>query len=59
MQERYEADETVDAVAVLEHIAEVRSCKKQGNELDIDKAAGILMEDFRSGRLGKITLETP
>ena len=59
LQERYEADETVDAVAVLEHIAEVRSCRKSGNELDIDKAAGILMEDFRSGRLGKITLETP
>ena len=59
LQDRYEADETVDAVAVLEHIAEVRSCKKPGNELDIDKAAGILMEDFRSGRLGKITLETP
>ena len=59
LQERYEVDETIDAVAVLEHIAEVRSCKKPGNELDIDKAAGILMEDFRSGRLGKITLETP
>ena len=59
LQDRYEADETADAVVVLEHIAEVRSCKKPGNELDIDKAAGILMEDFRSGRLGKITLETP
>lgn len=59
LQQRYEADETAGAVAVLEHIAEVRSCKKPGNELDIDKAAGILMEDFRSGRLGKITLETP
>lgn len=59
LQERYEVDENVDAVNVLEHIAVVRSCRKPGNELDIDKAAGILMEDFRSGRLGKITLETP
>ena len=59
LQERDEVDETIEAVAVLEHIAEVRSCKKPGNELDIDKAAGILMEDFRRGRLGKITLETP
>lgn len=55
--DRYETPDEIDAVAVLEHIAAVRSCKKAGDELDLDKAAGILMEDFRSGKLGKITLE--
>ena len=55
--DRYETPDEIDAVAVLEHIATVRSCKKAGDELDLDKAAGILMEDFRSGKLGKITLE--
>ena len=59
LQERYGIDEKKDVVAILEDIAEVRSCRKAGNELDFDKAAGILMEDYRSGRLGKITLEFP
>lgn len=30
-----------------------------GNTVDEEKIANILMEDFRSGRLGKITLERP
>ena len=29
------------------------------NELDILKASNILMDDFRSGKLGKLTLEFP
>lgn len=57
LMERYEADIEQDAVAILEHIAAVRSCKKAGDVLDLDKAAGILLEDFRSGKLGNITLE--
>lgn len=59
LEERYGFGEQEDAVAILEHIASVRSCRKPGDVLDLDKAAGILMEDFRSGRLGKITLEFP
>lgn len=57
LKERYEADIEQDAVTILEHIAAVRSCKKAGDVLDLDKAAGILLEDFRSGKLGNITLE--
>ena len=57
LKERYEADVEQDAVTILEHIATVRSCKKAGDVLDLDKAAGILLEDFRSGKLGNITLE--
>lgn len=57
LKERYEADIEQDAVAILEHIAVVRFCKKAGDVLDLDKAAGILLEDFRSGKLGNITLE--
>ena len=44
---------------VLEEIARVRACLLKGNELDISKAANILLDDFRSGRLGKLTLEFP
>lgn len=40
-------------------MAELRSCKLRGNELDINKAASLIIDDFRSGKLGKITLEFP
>lgn len=59
LEERYEVEENDNPVAVLEAVATVRSCKKAGDQLDLDKAAGIIMEDFRSGRLGRITLEMP
>ena len=32
---------------------------KKGGELDIDKACRSILDDFRSGKLGKISLETP
>lgn len=35
-----------------------RHCLTKGGEPDYSKAAGILIEDFRSGRLGRITIET-
>jgi ribosome biogenesis GTPase A len=31
----------------------------RGSELDTNKAAMLLIDDFRNGRLGKITLEFP
>lgn len=43
----------------LEEIARIRGCYKKGQELDITKAAAILMDDFRTGRLGRMTLEEP
>ncbi|PIV14969.1 MAG: ribosome biogenesis GTPase YlqF, partial [Gallionellales bacterium CG03_land_8_20_14_0_80_55_15] len=30
-----------------------------GGELDIEKASMILLTEFRSGKLGRISLETP
>ena len=59
ISERYQIGKHEEPVKVLEEIARVRSCLLKGNELDISKAASILMEDFRSGRLGKLTLEFP
>lgn len=44
-------------VKYLYRIAYSRACVKKGNEPDLDKASSILLEDFRAGRLGKITLE--
>ena len=47
------------AVDLLTGIAEKKNCRKQGNELDYSKAAILLIDDFRSGKLGKLTLELP
>ena len=33
--------------------------KKKGEELDYEKASRLLLEEFRSGKLGKVTLEFP
>lgn len=56
---RYGIEENGTNLEILESIAKMRGCLLKGNELDIDKAAHLLMDDFKSGRLGKITLETP
>lgn len=43
----------------LSQIAKVRGCLLKGGEPDYGKAAAIVIDDFRSGRLGRITLEFP
>ena len=59
LKERYSVDESEAPVKILEQIAENRKCISKGNELDYSKAAALLIDEFRSGKLGKITLERP
>ena len=64
MTERYKLDalteeEKGEPGEILAQIARTRGCLKKGGEPDYSKAAAILIEDFRSGRLGRITLELP
>lgn len=59
LAKRYECNEGDDTVKVLEQIAVNRGCLLRGNELDYTKAAGIVIDDYRSGKLGKVTLEFP
>jgi ribosome biogenesis GTPase A len=51
----------LDPVGVLEAVARKRGCliKGSGGALDLDKAAIMLLTDYRSGALGRISLETP
>ncbi len=44
---------------MLDHIAKSRGCLKKGGEVDYFKTAGVVLDDFRSGRIGSITLERP
>jgi len=44
---------------VLEQIAEKRGCLMKDGKKDTLRVSGILLEDFRTGRLGRISLEEP
>lgn len=59
LQERYQVQEEEEPLRILEQIAENRKCIQKGNTLDYGKASSILMEEFRNGKLGRITLEYP
>lgn len=59
LKERYRIDLNSDAYQILEEICRIRKCFLKGEVPDIDRAAGMVLEDFRSGRIGRITLEHP
>lgn len=52
-------DEAAAPVEILKQIAENRKCISKGNELDYSKAAALLLDEFRAGKLGRITIERP
>ena len=52
----------MDGIGAVEAIAGKRGCiskGRHGGEPDLEKAAMILLTDYRSGKLGRISLETP
>jgi ribosome biogenesis GTPase A len=53
------AKEMLDAVAVVEGIAKRRALIQRGGEADFEKASAVLVQDYRDGKLGRISLETP
>lgn len=59
LHSRYEVEETGEPVKILEEIAIRRNCVQRGNELDYSKAAALVIEEFRSGKIGRFTIEFP
>lgn len=59
LAERYGVDESLDKYQLLEAIAVSRKALKKGDEPDTEKAAFLLLDDFRSAKIGMITLERP
>ena len=62
LADRYQMDSLDDLgtpLSVLTHVCENRKCYKKGQEADFEKASALVMDDFRSGRIGRITLELP
>ena len=57
LEKRYGISEAGNAVEILGVIAKARGCLKKGEELDYTKASGLLFDDFRGGKIGRITLE--
>jgi ribosome biogenesis GTPase A len=56
---RYHVEWKERPVDTLLEIGRQRGCMLKGEEIDIKKAGAIVADDFRSGRLGRITLERP
>ena len=50
-------DDISFAMQILEAVADKRALIKKGGEFDTDKASILILDDFKNGRLGKITLE--
>ncbi len=49
----------LDGVALVAAIARQRGSRSKGGEFDLEKAAATLLQDYRNGTLGHISLETP
>ena len=57
--DRYELDTTPNSdVEFLEQLGARRGCLRRGGDVDLEKVSTILVNEFRAGMLGRITLET-
>jgi ribosome biogenesis GTPase A len=57
---RYELEKVpATDIEFLELMGEKRGCRRSGGRVDLEKASTILVNEFRAGILGQITLETP
>ena len=59
LSSRYQLSEEQEAADILKDIAVNRGCLLKGNELDYEKAAAIVLDEFRNGKLGRISVEQP
>lgn len=61
IRKRYqiEFDTIAEPHEVLRQIGEARGFKLKGGEIDLERASKILMDEYRGGKLGRLTLELP
>lgn len=60
LKERYGIEENgKKPYELLDEIAAARACLTKGGVNDLTKAARLLLDEFRGGKLGRITLEMP
>lgn len=57
---RYQLEKLAeDAYDLLEQIGRKRGCIQSGNRVNTERAAAILLDEFRAAKLGRISLQTP
>ena len=57
---KFEEDEMHGpTIEVMDEIGRKRGCIKRGKELDYDKVARLILDEYRKGTIGRITLEHP
>jgi ribosome biogenesis GTPase A len=60
LRDRYDLTSVPDTeLELLELLGARRGCLSAGGRVDLEKASAILVNEFRAGLLGAITLETP
>ena len=60
LMERYQLTSAPQTeLALIESIGRLRGCLRAGGQVELDKACKILINEFRLGTLGRITLENP
>lgn len=60
LQKRYKLDELPkDDIGALESIGRKRGCIQSGGVINLHKVSELLLNEYRSGQLGAISLETP
>ena len=57
--ERYQVEWAENEVDTLTAIAKVRGCLAKGETVNLKKAAELVLDDYRSGKLGRMTMELP
>ncbi len=48
-----------DTVKIIDNIATNRGCIKKGNLIDYEKVSKLILDEFRRGKIGQISLESP
>jgi ribosome biogenesis GTPase A len=56
---RLQGDREMDGIGVVEGMGIKRGFRQKGGDLDFEKASHVFLGDYRSGALGRISLETP
>ena len=57
ISDRFSVDESDDINDIIVNIAKNRNCIKKGENIDYNKTYNIVIDEFRSGRIGRISLE--
>lgn len=59
IEKRYGVAEEGEEYDLLRGVCVKRGCYRKGEELHLERGAGIIVDDFRKGKIGRVTLERP